>query len=176
MSLPVPEEFMATIDFEAIMKELAETGRYTHQLWYNSESMAFIARGRPYRSEFHLNPSYEIQYSLRGDLNLHYRTEDGTEKIAVVPEGQCLYQPGLVPHSPRFAPDAFQFVIERARREGDIDRFRWYCPSCDELIHEETFVVDDYRVDPVGRAYDNYYNSVENRTCPKCGTIAPGRD
>ena len=114
-------------------------------------------------------------HSLKGDLPLHYRTPDGVEKIVTVPEGSCLYQPPGVPHSPRFAPDAFQFVIERQRRPGEIDRFHWYCPSCDNFLHEETFVVGDYGVDPVSRAYDNYFGSEEFRTCDKCGTLAPAR-
>ncbi|MBF23064.1 3-hydroxybutyryl-CoA dehydratase [Neopusillimonas maritima] len=167
---------MPNIDLDGIVKHLKETGKYTHQLWLNDESLAFIARGRTYRSEFHINPSYEIQFSLIGDLDLHYRTPEGETKIAHVPQGSVLYQEPFVPHSPRFAPDAFQFIIERARKPGEIDRFHWFCPKCDNFLHEETYVVDDYRKDPVGRAYDNYYTSLEFRTCKKCGTVAPGRD
>src|SRR5580692_2155477 len=99
---------MPNIDLEGIMKNLTETGKRTHQLWLTPDSMAFIARGREYRSEFHINPSYEIQYSIKGDLPLHSRPPEGVEKVAVVPEGSCLFQLPLVPHSPRFAPDAFQ--------------------------------------------------------------------
>lgn len=164
---------MSDIDLNEIMRYLTETGRRTHQLWLTSESLGFLARGREYRSEFHVNPSYEIQYSIKGDLNLHYRTPDGSEKIAFVPEGSCLFQPPLVPHSPRFAPDAFQLVVERARLPGEIDRFHWYCPSCDHFLHEETFVVDDYKADPVSRAYDNFFDSEAFRTCAQCGTVAP---
>jgi len=166
---------MPNIDLEEIMRHLTETGKRTHQLWLNEDSLAFIARGREYRSEFHINPSYEIQYSLKGDLNLHYR-ENGVEKIAYVPEGSCLFQPPMVPHSPRFAPDAFQLVIERPRQPGEIDTFHWFCPNCDHFLHEETYVVSHYTNDPVGRAYDNYFNSLEHRTCKNCGTVAPGRD
>ncbi len=167
---------MPNIDFEGIMRHLTETGKRTHQLWLTAESMAFIARGREYRSEFHVNPSYEIQYSIKGDLNLHYRTPEGVEKIAHVPEGSCLFQPPLVPHSPRFAPDAFQFVIERARVAGDIDRFFWYCLNCDHFLHEESYVVDDYRADPVTQAYRNFYQSEDFRTCKKCATVMPAPD
>src|SRR4029450_7222511 len=103
------------------------------------------------------------QHSIKGDLNLHYRTPEGV-KVAFVPEGSCLFQPPLVPHSPRFAPDAFQFVIERARTPGEIDRFHWYCASCDHFLHEETYVVDDYRADPVSRAYQIFDPSLELRT------------
>ena len=173
MLFTIPSLQMPNVDLEGVMRQLTETGKRTQQLWLTADSMAFIARGREYRSEFHVNPSYEIQYSLRGDLNLHYRTEEGVEKIAFVPEGACLFQPPLVPHSPRFAPDAFQLVIERARVPGDIDRFLWFCPSCDHFLHEETYVVDDYRADPVTQAYRNFYDSEEFRTCKKCGTIMP---
>jgi 3-hydroxyanthranilate 3,4-dioxygenase len=114
-----------------------------------------------------------VQYSLKGDLHLHYRTPEGEVKIAYVPEGSCLYQPPFVPHSPRFAPDAFQFIIERMRRPGEVDKFHWYCLNCGAFLHEETFVVNDYRLDPVSRAYDNFFRSEEFRTCKKCGTVMP---
>jgi len=64
---------MPNVDLGGIMENLTKTGKRTHQIWLNDESLAFIARGREYRNEFHLNPSYEIQYSLKGDLELHYR-------------------------------------------------------------------------------------------------------
>lgn len=165
---------MPQVDLQKIMDYLSNnTERRTYPLWQEDECLCFVARGREYRSEFHLNPSHELQYSIKGDLNLHYRTPDGKEHIAVVPEGSCLYQPPMVPHSPRFGPDSFQLVVERKRRPGEIDRFHWFCPSCDHLLHEETFVVGDYGVDPVSRAYGNFFNSMEFRTCKKCGTVAP---
>lgn len=167
---------MPNVDLNAVMRHLTETGKRTQQLWLDDETLAFVARGREYRSEFHINPSYEIQYSLKGAQDLMYRTPEGEVKVAHVPEGSVLYQPPFVPHSPRFAPDAFQFIIERVRKPGEIDKFHWFCPSCDHLIHEETFFVDDYRKDPVSRAYDNFFESLAFRTCQKCGTVAPGRD
>src|ERR1700739_3481188 len=117
----IPMPAMPNVDLEGIMGHLTKTGKRTHQLWLTPDSMAFIARGREYRSEFHINPSYEIQYSIKGHLRLHYRPPEGTEQAAVVPEASSLFQPPLVPHSPRFAPDAFQLVVERARVAGEID-------------------------------------------------------
>ena len=86
MLFNIPSLQMPNMDLEGVMRNLTETGKRTQQLWLTANSMAFIARGREYRSEFHVNPSYEIQYSLKGDLNLHYRTEEGVEKIAFVPK------------------------------------------------------------------------------------------
>lgn len=164
---------MPIADFEAIAKELAETGKRVSVLWQRPESLAFIARGREYRSEFHINPSDEVMYMVKGTMNLHYRTPDGKEDIAVLKEGTCIYTAGGIPHSPRFPPDAFLFVIERKRRPGEVDRFQWFCANCDNLLHEEQFIVADYALDPVSKAYANFFDSEEHRTCKKCGTVAP---
>jgi 3-hydroxyanthranilate 3,4-dioxygenase len=63
--------------------------------------------------------------------------------------------------------------VERARVAGDVDRFHWYCQSCDNFLHEETYVVDDYKADPVSRAYENFYSSKAARTCKRCGSVMP---
>ena len=78
-----------------------------------------------------------------------------------------------VPHSPRFPPDAYLLVIERQRRPGEIDRFRWFCPSCDELLHEESAEVHDYRADPVSKAYARFFDNEAHRTCKACGHVMP---
>ena len=62
---------------------------------------------------------------------------------------------------------------ERMRRPGEIDRFQWFCPQCDHLLHEEHFTVDDYRKDPVSRAYANFFDSEAHRTCGACGHVMP---
>lgn len=167
---------MPIADHEAISKELAEKGRYVKVLWQSSDTLMFVARGRAYRSEFHINPSDEHMTMLKGTMNLHYRTPEGKEEIAVLKEGETIYTAAGIPHSPRFAEDAFLLVGERMRRSGETDAFQWYCPGCDALIHEEYFIVDDYTKDPVSQAYSNFFESVEARTCHKCGRVHPGRD
>src|SRR5690349_868503 len=112
-------------------------------------------------------------YMIRGDMRLHYRTPEGKEEVALLKQGSTIYTPAGVPHSPRFPPDAFVLVIERKRRGGEIDRFQWFCPSCDNLLHEERFTVSDYTADPVSQAYRNFFDSETHRTCSKCGTIMP---
>ena len=164
---------MPIADLHAVTKDLAETGNRVSVLWQEPDSLAFVARGREYRSEFHIDPCDEVMFMIKGDMNLHYRTPEGVEEIAVLTEGSTIHTPAGVPHSPRFPPDAFVLVIERKRREGEIDRFQWFCPSCDNFLHEERFVVSDYATDPVSRAYANFFDSEEYRTCKKCDTIMP---
>jgi 3-hydroxyanthranilate 3,4-dioxygenase len=142
-------------------------------LWQAPESLAFVARGRVGRSEFHVNPSDEVMYMVKGDMDLHYRTPEGEEKVAVIREGEIIYCPAGTPHSPRFAPDAFVLVLERKRHADEQDQFLWYCDECRGTVHEITAHVSDYREDPVSRAYDEFYGSEANRTCAKCGWVAP---
>ena len=164
---------MPIADLDTICHQLTETGDRVHVLWQQPDTVAFVARGREYRSEFHIDPSDEVMYMIRGEMRLHYRTPEGKEDVTVLREGSAIYTAAGVPHSPRFPPDAFLLVMERKRREGEIDRFHWFCPSCDEFLHEETFVVDDYAVDPVSKAYQNFFDSEEFRTCKACGNVMP---
>jgi 3-hydroxyanthranilate 3,4-dioxygenase len=154
-------------------RRLAERGQRVSVLWQQADSLVFVARGREYRSEFHINPSDETMHMIKGEMRLHYRTPEGKEEIAIIPEGSLIYTPAGVPHSPRFPPDAFALISERKRREGEIDRFHWYCPKCDGFLHEESFVVRDYAEDPVSKAYQRFFGSEEFRTCKKCGDVMP---
>ncbi len=164
---------MPISDLHAVAQDLAETGDRVRVLWQQPGSLAFVARGREYRSEFHIDPSDEVMYMIRGDMNLHYRLPDGKEDLVVLKEGSTIFTAAGIPHSPRFPPDAFLLVMERMRKEGEVDRFHWYCPNCDAFLHEETFVVTDYRLDPVSRAYQNFFDSEEFRTCGACGHVMP---
>ena len=163
---------MPLVNVFEIMRELAETGRHVKVLWQEDESLAFVARGRDYRSEFHINPSDELMYQIRGSMNLHYRTAEG-ENVAVLNEGSVIHTPAGTPHSPRFPSDAFALIVERKRRSGEIDRFQWFCSKCDNFLHEEQFVVYDYRSDPVSQAYRSFYTSELARTCKRCGEVMP---
>jgi 3-hydroxyanthranilate 3,4-dioxygenase len=154
-------------------RQLVETGRHVCVLWQRPDTLVFVARGREYRSEFHINPSDETMYMIKGDMRLHYRTAEGKEEVTVIREGSIIYTPAGTPHSPRFPPDAFALISERKRREGEIDCFHWYCPKCDAFLHEETFVVRDYTEDPVSKAYRRFFDNEDFRTCRKCGEVMP---
>jgi 3-hydroxyanthranilate 3,4-dioxygenase len=153
--------------------ELIRTGQRVSVLWQAPGSIAFVARGREYRSEFHIDPADEVMYMIKGEMKLHFRQPDGREDIAVLPAGSTVFTPAGIPHSPRFPPEALLFVIERGRRPGEIDRFHWYCPECDHFLHEESFVVSDYATDPVSQAYKRFFDNETFRTCAACGHVMP---
>jgi 3-hydroxyanthranilate 3,4-dioxygenase len=72
------------VDLDAIIAE----GRQVTVLWQEEESLAFVANGRTYRSEFHVNPSSETMLQLRGEMRLHYLTPEGEERVRVLREGE----------------------------------------------------------------------------------------
>ena len=160
-------------DLNSIAAELTESKGRIKVLWQQPESLAFVARGREYRSEFHIDPVDEVMYMIKGEMSLHYRMPDGSEEVTILKKGCSIYTAAGIPYSPRFPPDAFLLLIERQSRDGEVDRFQWYYPECDELLHEEQFIVNDYKSDPVSKAYANFFNSLERRTCQACGDIMP---
>ena len=140
-------------------------------LWQERDSLAFVARGREHRSEFHVDPCDEVMYMLAGDMDLHYRTQAGEERVAVVRQGEVIHCPAGTPHSPRFSPDAFVLVLERQRRSEEDDRFVWFCEGCGAQLYEAVRHVTDYRLDPVSRVYEEFYGSQSHRTCARCGHV-----
>lgn len=164
---------LPVVDLEAVAEEMSASGAQVKVLWQEPGSLAFVARGRDYRSEFHINASDEITYMIRGTMNLHYRDADGNEDIAVIPAGSSNWMPPNTEHSPRFPSDAYALILERGRRAGEVDHFRWYCPECSALVHQEDFLVDDYTQDPVSKAYRRFFDSEQARTCDSCGAVIP---
>ena len=142
-------------------------------LWQAPDTIAFVARGREHRSEFHADPSDEVMYMIKGDMNLHYIDAAGAQKVAIIREGEIIYCPAGTLHSPRFSPDAFVLILERKRRPDEQDRFSWFCERCNTRLFEAVRHVRDYREDPVSRVYEEFYSSESNRTCGKCGHVTP---
>ena len=164
---------LGSINFADVRAAITASPRPVSILWQTPDTIAFVARGRVGRSEFHVDPSDEVMYMVRGEMALHYRTPEGEEKILTVREGEIMHCPAGVPHSPRFAPDAFVLVLERPRRPQEQDRFLWYCRGCGGKLYEAARHVGNYRDDPVSRVYEEFYGSEANRTCPSCGQVAP---
>lgn len=164
---------LKAVSLEAISESVRNAVKPVSILWQTPDSIAFVARGRKGRSEFHADPSDEVMYMIKGEMRLHYLTPEGEEKILVLGENEIMHCPAGVPHSPRFSPDAFVLVLERKRRADEVDRFMWYCEKCRSKLYEAVRKVADYREDPVSRVYEEFYSSETHRTCSKCGHVTP---
>jgi len=163
------------VNLKDVAEAISRSPRPNSVLWQEADSLAFVARGRDYRSEFHVDPVDEVMYMIKGDMDLHYITPAGEHRVAVIREGEIIHCPAGTPHSPRFSPDAFVLVLERKRRPGETDRFQWFCAACQTKLFETARHVSDYREDVVSRAYEEFYGADANLICSRCGDVAPRR-
>jgi 3-hydroxyanthranilate 3,4-dioxygenase len=97
--------------------------------------------------------------------------EDGYKfKEFNIGEGEMFLLPPNTPHNPvRFANTA-GIVIEQKRPIGSQDRMRWYCQSCNNLVHEVSFHCTDLGTQ-IKEAVQTFEASKSDRQCKNCGTI-----
>src|SRR5437763_16863897 len=120
---------LRAVDLDRITQMLGTSAKPVGILWQTPGSVAFVARGREHRSEFHIDPSDEVMYMLKGDMELHYLTPEGERKVVVLREGEILHCPAGTSHSPHFSPDSLGLGLERRRRPGEVARFQWFCAA-----------------------------------------------
>ena len=164
---------LIAVDLTDAIEQVRGAGKGRSILWQDSESIAFLSRGRKMRRDFHIDPSDEVTLQLAGEQRLHYKTPEGEEKVALIQPGQALLCPGGVPHSPRVTEDAWFVVFERKRRAGEEDRFLWFCEGCGEKVYDAAAYVGDYSQDPVSKVHERFYGDEALRTCKKCGAVVP---
>jgi 3-hydroxyanthranilate 3,4-dioxygenase len=153
---------MESIDLKALAKELPTSPKPLRVLWQAADTLAFLVRGREGRREFHKDPVDEVMYMVKGDMNLHYLTPDGEEKISLVKEGEIIYCPAGIPHSPRLPSDAILLVLERKRRSEEVDRFLWRCERCGGDLYELSTQVRDYNDNVLRDAYEAFYKNARD--------------
>lgn len=141
------------------------------QVWQDAEFIVMIIGGPNERTDFHVDPGEEFFYQLEGDMNLKI-FEDGKVKDVPIKEGEVLLLPPNLPHSPQRFSDTVGMVVERKRREGEMDHLRWYCQKCNEIIFDDSFHLTNIekQLKPV---FDKYYGDEMLRTCKKCGWVEP---
>ena len=140
-------------------------------VWQDSQFTAMIVRGPNARRDFHVDPSDEIFYMLRGDMVLVYM-EGGRRHHQTIREGQLLLVPAWTPHSPHRPADTWGLVVEIKRRPEQTESLLWFCERCDAPLHEVTLHVADIERD-LKAAIEHFDGSVALRTCRTCGHVQP---
>ena len=140
-------------------------------IWEDSQFTAMIVRGPNARRDFHVDPSDEIFYMLKGDMVLEYMA-DGRRQEQTIREGELLLVPALTPHSPHRPPDTWGLVVEVKRRPEERESLLWFCERCDAKIHEVTLQAADIEKD-LKAAIEHFDASPELRRCRRCGHLQP---
>src|SRR5438105_4925233 len=126
-----------------------------------------IIRGPNARRDFHVDPSDEIFYMLKGDMVLEYMQE-GRRASQIIREGGLLLVPAFTPHAPHRPADTWGLVVEVKRQPGQTESLVWFCAQCDAKLHEVTMHVGDIEKD-LKAAIECFDASLELRTCGRCG-------
>ncbi len=135
----------------------------------NADYIVMVVSGPNSRKDYHYNEGEELFYQLEGDIIVRIQ-ENGAPRDIQIKAGEMFLLPPKVPHSPQRPSDSVGLVIERYRRENENDGFQWFCENCNNLLHEEYFVLTDI-VKQLPEVMKNFYNSPEKRTCKKCEAV-----
>lgn len=134
----------------------------------NDDFIVMVVGGPNSRKDYHYNETEEFYYQLEGDVVVKI-VEDGKFVDVPIKEGEIFLLPRRVPHSPQRGANTVGLVMEVPRPEAK-DGFQWYCENCGNLLHEEKLYVKDIVKDlPV--VMNNFFASIELRTCKKCGAV-----
>ncbi|MEC9372187.1 MAG: 3-hydroxyanthranilate 3,4-dioxygenase [Planctomycetota bacterium] len=143
------------------------------QLYTESEDVILFVSGGPNtRNDFHVNPTEELFYQLKGDIALRVRPLDGSKPYdVIIREGELYLLPQWVPHRPQRPVDTVGLIVEFPRPAGEKDKLQWYCPKCDELVHEAEWRLKKIDEDLAVIMEDFWGGPEERRTCSNCGTV-----
>ena len=136
--------------------------------------IVMVVGGPNQRQDYHVDPYEEWFYQIKGNMHVNV-IDDGRPRTVHIREGETWLLPGGMPHSPQRPEEgSIGLVVEQVRKPGTLEKFQWYCGNCSALVHEVELQVRDIVVDlpPVFAAF---YDDVQARTCPKCGTVHPGK-
>jgi 3-hydroxyanthranilate 3,4-dioxygenase len=140
-------------------------------IWADSQFTAMVIRGPNARRDFHIDPSDEIFFMLKGAMTLE-TLENGKRASRVIREGEMCLMPALTPHSPHRPADTWGLVIEVKRLPTQTESLIWFCDQCDARLHEVTMHVADIEKE-LKSAIERFDASVALRTCKRCGHVQP---
>lgn len=139
-------------------------------LWQDSEFICMILGGPNKRRDFHVDPSDEFFYQLKGDCYVEIINNEKKREVITIKEGDVFMLPAMVPHSPHRVADSIGIVFERKRDEGELEDFVWFCEKCDHELHRSTVQLVDIEKQVKG-AIQSFNSSEELRKCSNCGHV-----
>ena len=166
MSITRPFNFKKWIDDN---RHLLKPPVNNKVVYKDAEFIVMVVGGPNSRKDYHFNESEEFFYQLEGDIIVTIQ-EDGKAVDVPIKEGDIFLLPPKVPHNPIRFKDTIGLVMERKRREGEMDGLMWFCEKCNHTLYEEKFVLNDIASQFQG-VFAKFYSSLELRTCKACNHV-----
>lgn len=153
-------------------KELLKPPVNNKALWEDSQFLVMLLGGPNARREFHVSPSDEIFYQVKGSCYVEIINDENKREVIEVKEGEMFVLPGNVPHSPHRVADTYGIVIEYKRKEGELEDLVWLCDQCDHELHRATLQVTNIGKQ-IAEGIAHFNASEKLRTCDNCGHVMP---
>jgi 3-hydroxyanthranilate 3,4-dioxygenase len=136
----------------------------------SQDYIVMVVAGPNARKDYHYNETEELFYQLEGTIKVNVQ-ENGERKEMELHAGDMYLHPPKTPHSPVRSENSIGLVIERKRAgQGYKDGLLWFCENCNHKLYEVYFELKDIEDDFLPH-YQHFYNSLQLRTCDKCGTV-----
>ena len=116
-------------------------------IFREDDFMVTVVGGPNARTDYHINPTEEFFFQLKGTVNIRIQHEGRPHDIAL-PEGSI--------------------------KAGMKDTHRWYCESCNAVLFEKTVQIEILERD-MPPIFDAYYGDPDHQKCKACGHVNPGR-
>jgi 3-hydroxyanthranilate 3,4-dioxygenase len=135
-------------------------------IWPQRDFIVMVVGGPNDRTDFHVNAGEEFFYQLEGHCTLKIKDPvDGFRNVKIGP-GDIYLLPANTPHSPQREAGSIGLVIERQRRDGELDGLQWYCEKCGRKLFEEFFKLMNIETQ-FPEVFEKYYNS-QYTNCKNC--------
>jgi 3-hydroxyanthranilate 3,4-dioxygenase len=138
-------------------------------IYQDTEFIVMVVGGPNARKDYHFNESEEFFYQLEGDVTVRIQ-EDGKAVDVQIKEGDIFLLPPSIPHSPIRPANTVGLVIERKRKDSELDGLMWFCDKCNHKLFDKRFYMRSIEKDFLP-TFTEFYSSVDHRTCKKCNHV-----
>lgn len=168
MPIPKPFNLNAWIDEN---RHLLKPPVGNKNIYADSDDyIVMVVAGPNARKDYHLNETEELFYQLEGSIKVIVQ-DNGLRREMALNAGDMFLLPANTPHSPVRSEGSIGLVVESKRAgKGFRDGLMWFCDNCNHKLYEVFFEPEDIEKDFLPH-FKRFYNSLELRTCDKCGTV-----
>jgi 3-hydroxyanthranilate 3,4-dioxygenase len=136
---------------------------------WDGDFLVMVVGGPNQRTDYHVNPGGELFYQIEGDIVLKIM-DDGKPRDVPIRQGELFLLPAGVPHSPQRPAGTVGLVVEVPRFARGLHHLRWYCRSCNNVLHDAAFEPQDLGKQ-IKAMIEEFNGSPDLHKCKKCGAV-----
>ncbi len=136
---------------------------------WDGDFLVMVVGGPNKRTDYHVNPGGELFYQVEGDIVVRV-IEDSQPRDVPVRQGELFLLPAGVPHSPQRPAGTVGLVVEVPKFAKGVHHLRWYCRSCNSVLHDSTFQPADLGAQ-IKAMIGEFNANPSLRTCKNCGAV-----